>query len=57
MNQIRCYWCNNEILPIDVHGHSQCPQCKTNIDPCCSGESVDTYDETMHSCKTHRYDE
>jgi hypothetical protein len=37
-NQI-CPWCNHSIQPIDVHGHSQCPNCKINIDPCCSGEN------------------
>ncbi len=57
MNHLRCQWCSNEILPIDVHGHSQCPVCKTNIDPCCSGELINGYDQTLHSCKTQRYDE
>ena len=57
MNQIRCHWCNNEILPIEVHGHSQCPQCKINIDPCCSGDSINDYDNALQSCKTKRYDE
>ena len=33
-----CPWCNQSVQPIHVHGHSQCPVCKTNIDPCCSGE-------------------
>ena len=39
MNQTEiCLWCNSQIQPILVHGHSQCPICKINIDPCCSGE-------------------
>lgn len=39
MNQTEiCLWCNSLIQPIVVHGHSQCPVCKINIDPCCSGE-------------------
>ena len=36
-NQI-CLWCNTSIQPIDVNGQAQCPVCKTNIDPCWSGE-------------------
>ena len=44
-NQI-CPWCNHLIQPIDVHGHSQCPYCKINIDPCCSGEN--------RQCEPHR---
>ena len=38
MTQQNCQWCNTSIIPIDVHGHYQCPNCKINIDPCCSGE-------------------
>ena len=57
MNQIQCHWCNNEVLPIDVHGHLQCPHCKTNIDPCCSGEVTEKYSKTIYSCNTKRYDE
>ena len=57
MNQILCQWCNNNVLPIDVHGHSQCPYCKTNIDPCCSGEVSEEYSKTIYSCNTKRYDE
>ena len=57
MNQILCQWCNNNILPIYVHGHSQCPYCKINIDPCCSGEKNDEFNETLHSCNTKRFDE
>ncbi len=58
MNQIHCQWCNNSVLPIEVHGHSQCPHCKINIDPCCSGETTADYDENLlNSCNTQRYDE
>ena len=46
MNQVHCQWCNNSVLPIEVHGHSQCPHCKINIDPCCSGENS--------QCEPHR---
>ena len=57
MNQILCQWCNNDVLPINVHGHLQCPYCKTNIDPCCSGEVSEEYTKTIYSCNTKRYDE
>jgi len=52
-----CLWCNGNIMPIEVHGHYQCPNCKINIDPCCSGEQEQTYDQTIQSCDTKRYDE
>lgn len=57
MNQVRCNWCNNEVFPIEVHGHSQCPNCKINIDPCCSGERSDVAETVLPSCNTQRYDE
>ena len=44
-------------VPIEVHGHYQCANCKINIDPCCSGEQVEEFDTTLHSCKTNRFDE
>ena len=48
MNQSQvCLWCNSHIQPIDVHGHAQCPICKTNIDPCCSGEQECSEVETL----------
>ena len=50
-------WCNGNIMPIEVHGHYQCPNCKINIDPCCSGEQEQMYDQTTQSCNTKRYDE
>ena len=44
MNQnIVCLWCSSYIQIIIVHGHSQCPICKINIDPCCSGETNQSY--------------
>ncbi len=52
-----CLWCNGNIMPIEVHGHYQCPNCKINIDPCCSGEQEQMYDQTTQSCNTKRYDE
>jgi len=33
-----CPRCSNRIEPIDVHGHEQCPACKSNINDCCQGE-------------------
>ncbi len=57
MTQQNCQWCNTSIIPIDVHGHYQCPNCKINIDPCCTGEHNDDYDTTLKSCNTKRFDE
>ena len=52
-----CMWCSKQVYPIEVHGHYQCPNCKINIDPGCSGEQQSIYDTTIPSCKTKRYDD
>ena len=36
---IRCPYCGQPLQVIEVHGHSQCSICKTNVAPCCSGEN------------------
>ncbi len=33
-----CSYCSKKIQPVWVHGHGQCPECKTNIEECCRGE-------------------
>ena len=33
-----CPRCHSTIQPVVVHGHYQCPICKSNIDDCCQGE-------------------
>ena len=35
-----CPACNRATEIMFVHGHGQCSFCKTNIDPCCSGETA-----------------
>ena len=52
-----CMWCSKQVNPIEVHGHYQCPNCKINIDPCCSGETSDVSETALPSCNTQRYDE
>ena len=34
-----CPACNRATKIVWVYGHGQCSFCKTNIDPCCSGET------------------
>jgi hypothetical protein len=34
-----CQVCGQEAPIIWVHGHGQCSKCKTNIRPCCDGET------------------
>jgi hypothetical protein len=34
----RCNHCGKLVDTIEVHGHTQCSNCKTNTNPCCSGE-------------------
>ena len=36
-----CPACNRATEIVWVHGHGQCSFCKTNIDPCCSGETAE----------------
>lgn len=34
-----CPWCGSHpLVTVYVHGHGQCAACRTNLDPCCSGE-------------------
>ena len=36
-----CPWCGSTRGTVRVHGHGQCATCKTNIEPCCSGDNTD----------------
>ena len=36
-----CSACHKATEIVWVHGHGQCSFCKTNIDPCCSGETAE----------------
>ena len=36
-----CPACNRATEIVFIHGHGQCSFCKTNIDPCCSGETAE----------------
>ena len=37
-----CIFCGQQVELIHVHGHYQCPFCKTNALPCCDGDNCDT---------------
>lgn len=37
--QTTCLFCGNIINLVYVHGHFQCPVCKTNALPCCDGDN------------------
>ena len=37
-----CVFCGQNVELIQVHGHYQCPVCKTNAMPCCDGDNCDT---------------
>jgi hypothetical protein len=37
-----CSFCGHVVELIHVHGHYQCPICKTNALPCCDGDNCDT---------------
>ena len=35
-----CPYCGQSSQTVFVHGHEQCVVCKTNVEPCCSGEFI-----------------
>jgi hypothetical protein len=35
-----CLYCNRVTEPVWVHGHFQCPLCKTVVESCCEGGEV-----------------
>jgi hypothetical protein len=37
-----CSFCGHAVEMIHVHGHYQCPICKTNALPCCDGDNCET---------------
>jgi len=37
-----CSFCGHLVELIHVHGHYQCPICKTNALPCCDGDNCET---------------
>ena len=38
----QCIFCGQQVELVHVHGHFQCPICKTNAMPCCDGDNCDT---------------
>ena len=38
----QCAFCGQPVELVHVHGHYQCPVCKTNAMPCCDGDNCDT---------------
>lgn len=42
MNKQPCAFCGHLVELIHVHGHYQCPICKTNALPCCDGDNCET---------------
>ena len=42
MNRSQCAFCGQQVYLVHVHGHYQCPVCKTNALPCCDGDNCDT---------------
>jgi hypothetical protein len=52
-----CPTCNRATEIVWVHSHGQCGFCKTNIDPCCSGEisreGCPTLSHTQHRFKSY----
>ena len=42
MIMCQCIFCGQQVELVHVHGHYQCPVCKTNAMPCCDGDNCDT---------------
>ena len=42
MSMGQCAFCGQLVDLVHVHGHYQCPVCKTNAMPCCDGDNCDT---------------
>ena len=42
MQKNLCVFCGQKVELIHVHGHYQCPVCKTNAMPCCDGDNCDS---------------
>ncbi len=42
MEATHCLFCGNMVTLVHVHGHYQCPVCKTNALPCCDGDNCST---------------
>lgn len=38
-----CVFCGATVVLVQVHGHYQCPACKTNALPCCDGDNCDNF--------------
>lgn len=37
----RCNYCGMVTISVRVHGHEQCVNCGTNVEPCCEGAEYD----------------
>ena len=42
-----CTYCGQSSQTLFVHGHEQCVVCKTNVEPCCSGQALEV-------CEVHQ---
>lgn len=42
MQNQTCLFCGYNVSLVHVHGHYQCPVCKTNALPCCDGDNCET---------------
>ena len=36
-----CPYCGQSSQTVFIHGHEQCVVCKTNVEPCCSGQGIE----------------
>ena len=43
MMQAKCIFCGADVALVHVHGHYQCPACKTNALPCCDGDTCSNF--------------
>lgn len=43
MMQVICIFSGADVALVHVHGHYQCPVCKTNALPCCEGDTCSNF--------------
>lgn len=56
MMQAKCIFCGADVALVHVHGHYQCPACKTNALPCCDGGYLQQFSFSRRTGHTSRWD-
>ena len=52
----QCVFCGQQLELVHLHGHYQCPVCKTNAMPCCDRDNVTNVLLKHHKIQTSNHD-